>query len=259
VKDSGGEPIMDVVLSGLPNNPVTDGNGYYADTVSCSWSGTVTPQHECYDFDPDNLDYDNVISDQISQGYTGTIIQYILIIEAGEGGTTNPAPGSYTYDCGTEVSISAVPNSGYQFNEWSGDTSGTATQITITMNSDKSITANFTKKEEEKKEGCFIATVAYGYPLHPHLDILRDFRDKHLMSSKFGRVLVGLYYKYSPFMANLIAKYSVLRVAVRISLLPFVALSYLILHFNPAITTVFLFLFFVLPYSLVYFYRKRIK
>jgi len=69
--------------------------------------------------------------------------EYSLTIAAGAGGTTNPAPGTYTYDVGTDVSITAVPNSGYEFSGWSGDASGTTNPITITMNSDKSIEANF--------------------------------------------------------------------------------------------------------------------
>jgi len=69
--------------------------------------------------------------------------QYTLTTAAGEGGTTDPAPGIYTYDDGAEVAITAVPESGDRFSGWSGDASGTDNPITITMDSDKSITANF--------------------------------------------------------------------------------------------------------------------
>jgi hypothetical protein len=73
------------------------------------------------------------------------IRQYTLTIESGSGGTTNPSPGSYIYDKGTKVTITAIPDAHYQFSGWSGDRSGLANPITITMNSDKSIIASFVR------------------------------------------------------------------------------------------------------------------
>ena len=182
-------------------------------------------------------------------------LQCTLNIAAGTGGTTNPAPGSYLYDPGTQVSVAATASSGYQFSGWSGDATGTTNSITITMDSDKSVTANFSA--ENKKGGCFIATAAYGSPLHPHLDILRDFRDKYFMPNKFGQKLVGLYYKYSPYVAELIAKHKVLRIAVRIKLLPFIAFSNSMLHFGATITAFMLAFVFALPIFFIWFYRRK--
>jgi plastocyanin len=51
------------------------------------------------------------------------------------------------YLSGTVVTATATPSWGYEFDNWSGDASGTATSLTVTMNSDKSITANFRKEE----------------------------------------------------------------------------------------------------------------
>ncbi len=189
-----------------------------------------------------------------------------LTITTGSGGTTDPSPANYTYDFGTEVTITAIPDSGYEFNGWTGDVpSGHENDnpVTVTMDEDKSITANFKTTttgdgdSEEKKNGCFIATAAYGTPLHPHLDILRDFRNTYLMSNKPGRVLVNLYYKCSPFIANLIAKNKALKIAVRISLLPLVELSYSLVHFGPIITSVIPVFIFVLPIILVSLWRKK--
>jgi len=66
-----------------------------------------------------------------------------LTIIAGLGGTTDPSPGTHTYDQGTTVTVRAILNKYYIFNHWSGDLSGSANPETITMNSDKSIKANF--------------------------------------------------------------------------------------------------------------------
>jgi len=181
---------------------------------------------------------------------------HTLTLSATPGGTTDPVPATHTYDGGVEVTIEAMPDSGYRFTNWSGDASGGADMnpITIAMDSDKSITASFAKEEEEKKGLCFIATAAYGSSLHPYVKILRDFRDTYLMPKKLGRILVDLYYKYSPFVADLIAKHKVLRVAVRTVLLPLIAFSYSMIHFGTIITVVMLVLVF-----LISFFRRKLR
>ncbi|MDH4220673.1 MAG: hypothetical protein OEW23_18090 [Candidatus Aminicenantes bacterium] len=112
-----------------------------------------------------------------------------------------------------------------------------------------SISANFLKQGEDGDKGifelpCFIATAAYGSPLHPYVKTLRDFRDKYLLSNILGREFVGLYYKYSPFVADLIAKHRVLRIAVQINIMHLVVFSYSMVHLGPIVTGgIFLFIF----------------
>ncbi len=72
------------------------------------------------------------------------VITHVLSITAGTGGTTNPPPGNYTYNYGTEVSITALPDTYFRFSHWSGDASGSNNPIVINMDSDKDIIANFT-------------------------------------------------------------------------------------------------------------------
>jgi len=74
------------------------------------------------------------------------ILGYTLTISSGPGGATNPPPGAYAYPSGTEVTITARPDTHYRLSEWTGDVpSGKESNnpITITMNSNKSIKANF--------------------------------------------------------------------------------------------------------------------
>jgi len=91
--------------------------------------------------------------------------------------------------------------------------------------------------------GCFIATAAYGSLVEPHVKILRDFRDRFLITNIAGKSFVNLYYKYSPPLANYIAKHDNLRLIVRMTLFPLVGLSWISLKLGilPTISIVLLF------------------
>lgn len=66
--------------------------------------------------------------------------QYTLTVTAGEGGTVSTEGG--TYDEGTEVTITATPDEGYDFVGWEGSDS-TENSLTITLNSNESFNALF--------------------------------------------------------------------------------------------------------------------
>jgi hypothetical protein len=72
--------------------------------------------------------------------------QYTLTISVNPpgGGSTKPAPGTYWYDDGATVDLSATPNSGYVFDKWTGTVTSTFSQLRITIQgSPVSETANF--------------------------------------------------------------------------------------------------------------------
>lgn len=62
-------------------------------------------------------------------------------ISPSEAGSVSPAEGYFA--SGTELTLSVTPASGYTFDHWSGDASGSSTITNITMDSDKSIIAYF--------------------------------------------------------------------------------------------------------------------
>jgi hypothetical protein len=58
----------------------------------------------------------------------------------------------------------------------------------------------------------------------------KDFRDIYLLKSRLGTAFVKAYYRYSPPVADVIDRHSVLRVVVRIGLMPLIGFSYVIIY-----------------------------
>ncbi|MCM8785471.1 MAG: carboxypeptidase regulatory-like domain-containing protein [Candidatus Omnitrophica bacterium] len=75
--------------------------------------------------------------------------------------------------------------------------------------------------------GCFIATACFGNYNHPIVKILREFRDKFLVTNRIGKIFVRWYYSHSPKYAEIISNSPVLKGIVRILLIPFVIFAYL--------------------------------
>ena len=186
---------------------------------------------------------------------------YDLTISSTNGGSiTAPGEGTSTYDEGTVVNLVATPDSGYRFDEWTGDV-GTIADVdaattTIIMNGDYSITANF-EEVPPSPVGCFIATAAYGTPMAKEIEILREFRDEYLLTSPVGQTLVDLYYRVSPPMAEFITEHPSLKPIVRAGLVPAVAMSTVAVNTTPAEKAVIIGLLVLVSVALAVWAKRR--
>jgi hypothetical protein len=105
--------------------------------------------------------------------------------------------------------------------------------------------------------GCFIATATYGSPWHPHVNILRAFRDQYLLTNSVGARLVRLYYTYSPPMAEYIREHPIARRGARVAFVPLIGLVAFLLQTTGAEKVAVAVLILFLGAS--YCYRRRIR
>jgi uncharacterized repeat protein (TIGR02543 family) len=76
---------------------------------------------------------------------TATFTQILTINTIGNGAITRDKAGLYHY--GEVIRLTAVPNAGWSFTGWSNDLTGSINPTTITMDSDKTVTATFTQNQ----------------------------------------------------------------------------------------------------------------
>ncbi|MGI5922025.1 MAG: CFI-box-CTERM domain-containing protein [Syntrophomonadaceae bacterium] len=107
-------------------------------------------------------------------------------------------------------------------NFWKAVAAGSAHTVALTGQPDS--------EPEEPIDECFIATAAFGSKLAPAVKLLRQFRDIYLLTNAPGKAFVKMYYTHSPAIAKVIAGNAVLKMIVKILLLPVIALAWLIMN-----------------------------
>jgi hypothetical protein len=127
------------------------GDFHLKSTSLCIDAGITAAPHlpeNDFDGDPRILDGndDGTATVDIGADEFVWVLQQTLIIMSTVGGTTDPVPGEHTYPQGTEVTVTALPEDRYRFGHWSGDASSSENPIVITMDSDKSLRANFIRQ-----------------------------------------------------------------------------------------------------------------
>ena len=88
-------------------------------------------------------------------------------------------------------------------------------------------------------KGCFIATAAFGADWTAEVQVLRDFRDVYLATSRPGRQFIRWYYRNGPSAAEFIDRYPFTKPLVRALLTPFVVGSLFMLEAPPLLSRVF--------------------
>jgi uncharacterized repeat protein (TIGR01451 family) len=110
----------------------------------------------------------------------------------------------------------------FAFAASSSDTDYQTNNNQVTTTVDVPVFTDCSEQNEGLKVSCFIATAAYGSPLEPHVQALREFRDRYLQHSALGRAFIRFYYRHSPPIAAVIAKHDWLQFLVRMLLTPLV-------------------------------------
>jgi len=105
--------------------------------------------------------------------------------------------------------------------------------------------------------GCFIATAAFGTPMEKHVSILREFRDRILLTTPAGKAFVKFYYEVSPPIAGRIAQSEGLRFVTRCSLMPFVGVAYLMVNYGAVSVVLLMLSFLLLAGSLIITIRRK--
>jgi hypothetical protein len=111
------------------------GEGYEFDHWSGALSGSENPTSI-------TMDSDKEVTAHFAQ------ITYTLTVGVNPSGgtvTLEPSPPAGGYVVGTEITLTAVADEGYEFDHWSGALSGSENPTVITMDSDREITAHFTE------------------------------------------------------------------------------------------------------------------
>jgi len=71
------------------------------------------------------------------------------------------------------------------------------------------------KKSEEKKGGCFIATAVFQNQYASEVAFLRNFRDDVISRNIVGRMFINVYYMISPYIARQIAESQFIKILIR--------------------------------------------
>ncbi len=85
---------------------------------------------------------------------TEVAVNYTLGIAVSGSGSTVPSIGSHSYAADATVSVTATPAAGATFTGWSGAATGSANPVTISMDGNKSLTANFSGGDSTLPSEC---------------------------------------------------------------------------------------------------------
>ncbi len=129
---------------GVTGYDVYQGNTIIGTTTTASYSVSGLTANTGYSFSVRAKDAaDNVSTNSNVVNITTTnVIEYTLTINTVGQGSVSGGGG---YNEGETATVTATPASGWEFGGWTGDLSGNTNPGSLTMNTDKTVTATFTE------------------------------------------------------------------------------------------------------------------
>jgi len=176
-----------VVMTGLPDNPVSGSNGTYQAVVEYGWSGAVMPEKAGFTFTPPTKSYSQVDRDYTNESYNLVPITFEISGSVGEAGvqlkgllkpTVSEASGNYRGEVPYGWSGAVTPEkAGYTFNPPSRPYSNVisaqtyqdyvAQAVTFTISGNAVQTGVVMKglpgEPVTSSDGSYVAVVKYGF------------------------------------------------------------------------------------------------
>ncbi|MDH7446902.1 InlB B-repeat-containing protein [Aquimarina sp. 2201CG14-23] len=145
-------PVFRTLTVNSMNGTVTTNpnptNGTYDDGTLVTLTATPDPGYQFDGWSDDatgtsnplqlTMDADKTVTAMFSQ------IQRTLTINTTGNGSVTPVTGT-AFNDGTIATLTATPATGWQFDGWSGDATGSTNPLMLTMDADKTVTATFSQ------------------------------------------------------------------------------------------------------------------
>ena len=247
--DVSGEPYSGTDAQGsTQTSPVTAGNVTTFTLANLSPAGTVPAIPVITQVLPSNQTLD-VFWNAVS-GASGYTLHYgesaVSENQIDVGNVTDFTLSGLQNDVSHVLAVSASKQITYFINVVAVDSTGNATHesgvgteasvpLGASLVSAESVIETGTPEQltafpELTDDGCFIATAANGDENARQVVVLREFRDRYLLTNTVGGWMVSQYYKHSPPVARYLHYHPVLKPLVRALLSPLVVLTLFLGH-----------------------------
>ncbi len=196
----------------LPQKPEITAPGL---GIMSAYSANTTPAAPGSDLDPDGVHGIKVGTSMAAPHVAGAVA---LLFEAGPTFSSDQIKSFITGNVATDAFTGTIPNNDWGYGKLDVNAAYAAllgTPLPPPLPAPSSSGGG-------GGGGCFIATAAYGSAMASEVIVLKDFRDRHLLTNAPGRAFVSFYYRHSPPIADYIREYDILRILTRLSLWPVV-------------------------------------